>query len=50
MKTCNIGDWLLPLIFVVVVILFMNFWSDKTDREIDEYIKQHPQSTMLEMK
>lgn len=50
MKNRNIWDWLLPVIIFGIIFLFMNFWSNKTDQEIDEYIRNNPQPTLNEMK
>ena len=46
----HIKDWLFVAVITIVVIIFMVLWEGKTDKEIDQYIKNHPQSTMMEMK
>ena len=50
MKNARVSDWLLPVIIFAIIFLFTIFWSDKTDQEIDEYIRNNPQPTMSEMK
>jgi hypothetical protein len=50
MKNRNIWDWLLPVIIFAIIFIFMNFWDAKTDREIEEYIRNNPQPTISEMK
>lgn len=45
----RLRDWFLVFVISFVLFLFMNFWSNKTDREIEEYIRNHPQP-LMEMK
>lgn len=43
-------DWLFPVVLLIVVAVFMFFWSNKTDQEINEYIRNNQQPTISEMK
>lgn len=46
----KILEWIMGILLLAIIFGFMIFWGHRTDAFVDDYIKNHPPTSISEMK